>query len=70
MPGVRDVKRIVKPTEEDALFIFDPVRKDAEQLFRQGLLGNAVMVVQPGLGRPADVKGGVDVLFGPVHQAA
>ena len=36
----------------------------------QGPLGDAVMVVQPRLGTPADVEGGVDVGFAPLHDGA
>ena len=41
---------------------------DAEQLLGQGMLLNAVVVVKPRLGAPADVKRGVDVGLAPLHE--
>ncbi len=44
------------------------MRIDAEQLCRKGLLGNAVVIVQPSLGAPADVERGMHMIRGPLHN--
>ena len=44
--------------------------EDAEDLLGQLILGDAVVIVQSGLGTPTDVEGGVDVGLGPVHELA
>ncbi len=44
------------------------MRKDPEQLFVQLMLGNAVMIVQPRLGSPADVECRVHMGAAPLHD--
>lgn len=44
--------------------------EDAEELFAQIIFGDLVVVIQPGLGPPADVERGVDMSFGPFHDLA
>ena len=43
---------------------------NAAEFFRQGVLGDAVVVIQPSLGAPADVQHRVDVLLAPLHNLA
>ena len=68
--GVGSVEPVVKAPEQGGGGFEHLVVENAEELFLQGVLGHPVVVVQPRLGPPADVHGGVDVGFGPVHDPA
>ena len=43
---------------------------DAGELLREGIFGDAVVVVETCLRTPADVQGAVDMGFAPVHDLA
>ncbi|CAN4017943.1 hypothetical protein AJOOGB_AJOOGB_06425, partial [Dysosmobacter welbionis] len=70
VPGVGHPELVVKAPEEDEVGILHRVAEHAEEFLRQLPLGDAVVVVQPRLSAPADVKGGVDVRLGPLHDLA
>ena len=70
VPGVGGLEYVVKAPEEGGAGLEDPVVKDAEELGGQGVLLYAVVIVEAGLGAPADVEGGVDMGFGPGHDLA
>lgn len=44
--------------------------EDIEQFFGQRVLGNAVVVVEAGLGPPAHMESGMDMSLGPLHNVA
>ena len=44
--------------------------KHAEEFLRQGVLFDAVVIIQPGLRPPADVEGGIDMGLAPLHDPA
>ncbi len=62
------VENIVKAPEKPIGGLVDGMGENARELARQGLLGNAVKMIQTGLRAPADVKSRMDVLFGVVHD--
>ena len=68
--GVRHIENIVQSTHEWVIRVERMVRKNAEHLFFQRILGNAVVVIQPGLRAPADMEGGIHVCFAPFHNFA
>ena len=68
--GVRGVEAVVKAPEQRGALADDGMLKNAGQLVGQGTLLHTIMVVQPRLGSPADVEGGVDMGTGPVHDLA
>ena len=69
MARVRGVEDVVEAAEEVAGRLEHVVLEDAEALARQVVLGNAVEVVERGLGGPADVERGEDVARrGVVHD--
>ena len=61
---------VVKAPEENEIRFLRLMAEHAEQLLVQLALGNPVVVVKPRLRPPADVEGGVDVGFGPLHDLA
>ena len=70
VPGVGDKELVVKAPEQGGLLLDNGVGEDAEQLLGQGVLGNAVVVIETCLGTPADMQSGMDVGFGPFHDFA
>ena len=70
VPGVGDIEHIVKAPEQGGALAHHGVGEDAEELLAQVVLGDLIMVVQTGLGAPADVQGGMDVGLGPLHDLA
>jgi hypothetical protein len=63
MARVRRVERHRRSRAAAARSVLDAVREDAEHLGRQRVLGDAKLVIQPGLRAPADVEGGKDVVW-------
>ena len=68
--GVGDPKFIVKAPKEDGPLVVGMVGVYPEQLFRQWVLLDAVVIIQSRLGSPADVEGGVYMGFAPLHDPA
>ena len=67
---MRYIEFIVKAPEQHAVLLIQMMQVHAGQLLRQHVLLNTVMVVQSGLGTPADVERAVDVGFAPLHNLA
>ena len=65
---MRGVEPIVKAPEQGGGGLEHLVVKDAGELLLQRVLGHAIVIVQAGLGPPADVQGGVNVGSGPGHD--
>ena len=65
---MRYIEFIVKAAEQHAVLLIQMMQVHAGQLLRQHVLLNTVMVVQSGLGTPADVEGGMDVGLTPLHD--
>ena len=70
MPGMGDIKDIIKSPEQRGLFFYNSMWEDTEQFFGQRVFGNAVVVVEAGLSRPGYMEGGVDMSLGPLHNVA
>ncbi len=70
VPGVGGVEGVVKAPQQDGALIVRLMGVDPEELLGQGIFGNAVVIEEPRLGGPADVEGGVDVGFAPLHDPA
>ena len=70
IPRMRYIEFIVKAPEQHAVLLIQMMQVHAGQLLRQHVLLNTVMVVQSGLGTPADVERAVDVGFAPLHNLA
>ena len=64
------IEPVVKSPEQGGGGFEYPVVKDPKEFLGQGILGNPIVVVEPRLGAPADVQGGVDMGFGPLHDLA
>ena len=64
------MEHIVKATEQLAVGFQHVLRKDAEHLLRQVILGNVEVIIQSGKRRPADVQGGKNVGLCPLHNVA
>ena len=56
MPGMGDIEDIIKSPEQGGLFFYNSMWEDTEQFFGQRVLGNAVVVVEAGLGPPAHME--------------
>ena len=69
MPAVRHEEHIVEPAEDRQLPepLAHMMLEDAEHLFLQRILGHPIEMIQPGLCRPADVKGRSDVRTRPIE---
>ena len=63
-------EHIVKAAKQGGTGLEHPVLVHTEELPGQGALLDAMMKVQPRLGAPADVEGGVDVGAAPRHNFA
>ena len=61
-------KVLVKTPDNVFLGLEDLVVVDPEHFLVEGILGDAVMVVEPGLGTPADVEGREDVRRTPIED--
>ena len=70
IPGVGRVKHIIKAPKEGGASPEGLVGEYAEELFRQTVFGDAVMIVQACLRTPADMQGGMYVGLGPLHDLA
>ena len=57
-----------KRFHQEGIGAVNRLRKDAETLGGQVVLGNAVVMVKPGLCPPTDVKGSLHVAVCPVHD--
>ena len=68
--GVRDEEHIVEAAEEYGSLVDHFVLENAEHLLGKRQLADPVVIVQAGLGAPADVIGAVDVGLGPLHYLA
>ena len=65
---MRQPEHVVAAAKEHVAAARDGVGKDVRELFGQQDLSNAEVMVEPGLRRPADVQGAVDVGLAPVHE--
>ena len=65
---MRRQENVVEAAHQLVVAVEDPVREDPEHLFRQGIFGDAVVVVESGLCAPANVEHGKHVVFGPVQD--
>ena len=70
VPGVRNPEFVVEAPEQNGALVVRVMGVHAEQLFREGFFLNAVVVVKSRLRAPADVEGGMDVGFAPLHDLA
>ena len=70
MAGVGDVKFVVKTPKEFFVRDAEMVGEDAEDFLGEGVLGNAVVVVEARLRPPADIEGGEGVGLAPLHDFA
>ena len=68
VPRVRHIKGVVKSAQEALMLHADPVLVDTEDLFIHPVFRDAIMIVQPRLCSPADVKGGVGMFAAPLHD--
>ncbi len=68
MPGLGNIKIIVHAPHDHLLPVQHAMPIDTGQLLRQEMLLNAVMMVEAGLGTPADVEGRKHMGFRPVHD--
>ena len=65
-----DPEFVIKAPEENEVGILHRVAEHTGELLGQLALGDAVVVVKPCLGTPADVEGGVDMGLAPLHDLA
>ena len=63
-------EHVVAAPEEHVALPLHNMGEYPEELLFQGMLLDAMVVVQSRLGSPADVEGGVDVALGPLHDSA
>ena len=68
MSAVGHEELIVEASEYRQRTVECLLAEDAEKFPRQSLLLYAIMVVEPRLSRPADIKGASDVCFRPLHD--
>ena len=68
--GIGGSEYVIKAPEQGRAGFQHLVVINAEELFGQGALFHTIVIVQPGLGAPADVQGGMDMGFGPLHDRA
>ena len=68
VPGMGGVKHIVKAPEQNRPLIVRMMGIDPEELLRQLLFLDAVVIVQSRLSPPADMEGGMDVGLAPLHD--
>jgi len=67
--GVGDVEHIVKALEKPVVFTSGSVGENPREFGGERIFFDAVVVVESGLGAPADMQSGGDVGEGPVHDA-
>ncbi len=70
VPGMGHPKLVVKAPEQNGPLIVQVMGINAEKLLGQGMLLNPIVVVQPCLGAPADMEGGMDIGLAPGHDPA
>ena len=70
MARVRHVVHLVEAVGEEVVLVAEPLRKDAEELGRQVLLGDTIEVVEACERAPAQVHSREDVLLGPFDDLA
>ena len=70
MAAVGGHENIVKAAEQDIVLPLRLMGKHAEEFLLQRDLLDAVMIIQPRLGAPADVEGGMNVFLAPFHDGA
>ena len=68
--GMGYIELVVKASEQNGLLVIPAVGIDAEELLGQGVLVDAVVVVQARLGAPADVEHGMNMGLAPLHDLA
>ena len=62
------IKHIVEAPEDGVQGLQRPMREDAEHLLLQRILGHSIKMVQPCLGRPADIQRGSDMRPCPIEN--
>ncbi len=65
---MRRVEYVVETAQQLHVFLNDVVREDAELLGGQGKLRHAEVVVEGGLGTPADVQERESMRQAPIHD--
>ena len=70
MPGMWNPEHIIEAPQQNRPLVVSVMGIDAEQLPGQRMLLNAIVVVKSRLGSPADVEGGMDMGFAPLHNPA
>ena len=68
MAGMGNIEGIVQPLEQGIVLHELFMRVDAEDLLREELLFQAVVIIEPGLSAPADIERAGDVFFGIVED--
>ena len=68
--GMGGAEGIVKAAEQVFAGPEDTMAEDPGDFLGQQVFGDTIMMIERGLCAPADVKGGVDVREGPVHDFA
>ena len=68
MPGMGGVKHVIKAPEQNRPLVIRMMGIDPEELLRQLLFLDAVVIVQSRLSPPADMEGGMDVGLAPLHD--
>ena len=68
--GVGDVEHVVVAAEQHGAVVVQGMLVHAEELLLQGVLLDAVVVVEACLGAPADMQGGGDMGLAPLHDLA
>ena len=68
MSGMWGVKHVIKAPEQNRPLIVRMMGIDPEELLRQQLFLDAVVIVQSRLSTPADMEGGMDVGLAPLHN--
>ena len=67
---MRGIETVIKPAEEGGGGFEHLVVKHAKNLLGENVFGDPVVVIETGLGAPADVQRGMHMGFGPVHDLA
>ena len=70
MTGMGCIKLVVKAPEQNRPFVIRMVREYTEELFRQGILFDTVVIVKSRLGAPADMEGRMNIGLAPLHDLA
>ena len=70
MTGMRRIKCIIKTSEQSGLLIQHFMGKYAGNLLVQNIFRNAVMIIKPRLGTPANMEGRMHMCLTPLHNLA